>query len=90
MAIGNSMYRKDRLTATEVETLEFSLRRDGYRLAAKANEGELLPGEYLKRQRSTFVYAYSSPVEWEVVWFALPARPPTGTHGKIEARKPSR
>jgi hypothetical protein len=47
---------------------ESELRRDGYRLVAKTGEHELLPGEYLKRQRSTYVYTYASPVVWEVVW----------------------
>jgi hypothetical protein len=65
MAIGNAVHRRESLTAAEVESIESVLRQKGYHLVEKANEGELLPGEYLKRQRSSFVYAYASPVAWE-------------------------
>ena len=68
MAPGNAIHRRDRLSEAELASFESQLRKEGYRLAAKTYESELLPGEYMKRKRPTYVYAYASPVVWEVVW----------------------
>ena len=85
MALVSATHRRDRLTAAELASFESLLRQDGYRLVTKASESELLPGEYLKRQQSTFVYAYASPVVWEVVWSDL-AGQRVPAHGKAEIR----
>lgn len=85
MASSTATHRRDRLSEAELASFESQLLKDGYRLAAKANETELLPGEYLKRKRSTFVYAYASPVVWEVVW-ADPAGNPDRPRTRTEAR----
>jgi hypothetical protein len=89
MAISNAVHRRESLTAAEVESIESVLRQKGYHLVEKANEGELLPGEYLKRQRSSFVYAYASPVAWEVVWTDA-AGPRVQVRGKAEIRNSRR
>ena len=85
MSLGNAIHRRDRLTAAELASFESLLRHNGYRLAEKDNESELLPGEYLKRQRSTFVYAYASPSVWEVVWSDLGVQRPKA-RSEAEAR----
>ena len=68
MAPDNALHRKDRLNADELAAFESELRKEGYRMTEKTSEIELLPGEYLKRQRSSYVYAYASPIVWELVW----------------------
>jgi len=89
MASSVTTHRRDRLSEAELESFESELRKEGYRLADKANESELLPGEYLKRKRSTYVYAYASPVVWELVW-SDPTGAPTRPRDKTEARRPRR
>ena len=71
MALHNATRSSDGLSTEELARLESLLRKDGYRLVEKANEGELLPGEYLKRQRSSCVYTFASPVAWQAVWSDL-------------------
>lgn len=68
MALHNAMRSSDSLSTEELARLESLLQKDGYRLVEKANEGDLLPGEYLKRQRSSYIYTFASPVTWQVVW----------------------
>jgi len=85
MASGNETQRRDRLNDAELASFESDLRKEGYRLTSKTNEAELLPGEYLKRKRSTYVYAYASPIVWEVVW-ADRARRPVSSRSKRESR----
>ena len=58
------------LNNRELATVESWLQRDGYRLVAKANEVELLPGEYMKRSSPSFVYSVGTRSVWEVVWSA--------------------
>lgn len=85
MASGDAIHRRDRLNDAELASFESELRKEGYRLTAKANENELLPGEYLKRKRSTYVYAYASPIVWEVVWADRAGRA-APSRGKRESR----
>jgi hypothetical protein len=90
MAIGNAIHRREQLTSAELASIESVLQQKGYRLVAKANESDLLPGEYLKRQRSSFVYSYASPVAWEVVWTEPAAGQHAQARAKTEARAPRR
>ncbi len=71
MTLHNATRSSDGLSTEELARLESLLLKDGYRLVEKANEEDLLPGEYLKRQRSSYVYNFASPVAWQVVWSDL-------------------
>lgn len=71
MTPSNALNRRDRLSDDELAAFESQLRTEGYRLTQKTSEIELLPGEYLKRQRPSYVYAYASPIVWELVWSDL-------------------